>query len=541
MERAEECATVGAFNPATVLPPQQRSRVLLLANCRVPQCLKLKRDYKVNVSWSKELIALSISSSLHFLSHPLYSTHSNTIIISKNRKERTSMTFELLEFPFENYVYERTINKLLPIPKEVAKECISDYFSQIGINMNVEIQEIIHPDTYDINSILRGSIFNLILQVTQNCNLRCSYCAYSGQYYNRSHSNKTMSFQIAKQAVDFLFRHSIERPEITIGFYGGEPLLEFELIKKIVDYVESISWGKKVNYTVTTNATLLHGDILEYLAKHNFDVMISFDGPKEIHDKNRRFANGHGSYDLIMDNLAHIKQEYPEFYAKLLTNTVLSPDEDYDCVKKFFDADTMIKELGSRLSLVASEDSKIPIIFDETLLISEQTEMVKIILYMLGRISKETISKLYVSQANDIIHGYRKLKYDGFQKINRGHPGGPCTPGKQRLFVDVAGNMYPCEKISEGKTGVIGTLTSGFDMHAVCNMMNIGRLTESACKKCWAFIFCNQCITTCLDKGDISAEKRLANCQVTKQNARNLLMILAFLKHYSFDFERWDQ
>ena len=59
------------------------------------------------------------------------------------------MTFELLEFPFENYVYERTINKLLPIPKEVAKECISDYFSQIGINMNVEIQEIIHPDTYD--------------------------------------------------------------------------------------------------------------------------------------------------------------------------------------------------------------------------------------------------------------------------------------------------------------------------------------------------------------------------------------------------------
>ena len=130
------------------------------------------------------------------------------------------MTFELLEFPFENYVYERTINKLLPIPKEVANDSISDYFSQIGINMNVEIQEIIHPDTYDINSILRGSIFNLILQVTQNCNLRCSYCAYSGQYYNRSHSNKTMSFQIAKQAVDFLFRHSIERPEITIGFMG---------------------------------------------------------------------------------------------------------------------------------------------------------------------------------------------------------------------------------------------------------------------------------------------------------------------------------
>lgn len=82
------------------------------------------------------------------------------------------------------------------------------------------------------------------MQVTQNCNLRCQYCVYSGSYINRVHNNKRMSVEVAKQAIDFLVKHSENSKEISIGFYGGEPLLEVPLIREVVDYAEGVFSGK---------------------------------------------------------------------------------------------------------------------------------------------------------------------------------------------------------------------------------------------------------------------------------------------------------
>lgn len=109
-------------------------------------------------------------------------------------------------------------------------------------NENVVVE---HFETSLLESLYENSLNTIILQVTQNCNLRCQYCVYSGSYINRVHNNKRMSVEVAKQAIDFLAKHSMNSKEISIGFYGGEPLLEFSLIQEIVDYAERIFIGKK--------------------------------------------------------------------------------------------------------------------------------------------------------------------------------------------------------------------------------------------------------------------------------------------------------
>ncbi|NBI18892.1 Cys-rich peptide radical SAM maturase CcpM [Neglecta sp. X4] len=449
------------------------------------------------------------------------------------------MTYKIIESPFGKYVYSRNANRLIKMPENNDSQSVEGYLSEQGFSTRNNLRKIRHPSSWMIEEILRGHVFNLILQVTQNCNLRCSYCAYSGNYYNRTHTTQKMSYDVAKRAVDFLFEHSSECEEIVIGFYGGEPLLEFDLVKRVVDYADHIGWGKNIQYVVTTNATLLKGEILDFLVAHNFSVMVSFDGPKEVHDKNRKFIDGKGSFDLIINNLELVKERYPDFYKNIMTNTVLSPTEDYECIKKFFEADTVIHALNSRLSLISAEDAKEPITYGEHLSISESIEIVKILLYMLGKIHKESISKIYLSQINMITESFRNMDFDGLEGKVMAHPGGPCVPGKKRLFVDVNGDFHPCEKISECAVGRIGSLSSGFDINAVLKILNIAEITEDACKNCWAFLWCNQCANASLQRNKLSSEIRLSKCSSSKSHAINTFKTMIFLKEYGFDIERW--
>ena len=154
-----------------------------------------------------------------------------------------------------------------------------------------------------------NDLSQLILQVTQQCNLRCAYCAYSGIYEgHRVHQNKRMSFELAKRGIDFFIKHSREKDSIDIGFYGGEPLLEFDLLKKCTEYARGLVEGKELTFGLTTNGTLLKDEIAEYLVENDFRIGISLDGPKREHDINRRFANGKGSFDTIIQNVKRLKK-----------------------------------------------------------------------------------------------------------------------------------------------------------------------------------------------------------------------------------------
>ena len=125
-----------------------------------------------------------------------------------------------------------------------------------------------------------------------------------------------MSWDTAKKAIDFFLKRNIELPEIIIGFYGGEPLLEFDLIKKCVEYVESIVEGKKVFFNITTNGTLLTDEVVDFFVEKDFKLSISLDGSQKEHDVNRKFRDGSGSFNTIINNIKRIKTRYPQYNKK---------------------------------------------------------------------------------------------------------------------------------------------------------------------------------------------------------------------------------
>ena len=177
---------------------------------------------------------------------------------------------------------ESILNGTVTYNKELQKQ-IDNLKARGFLKANDPNMEVSHPALSLVEESLDGNIGQLILQVTQNCNLRCKYCVYSGSYVNRTHSNKRMSFETAKKAVDFYYRHNRNKKNAIIGFYGGEPLLEMDLIKRVVEYSKKLFEGKFIVFNITTNATLLTEDIIHFFNDNNIGLTISLDGPKSVH------------------------------------------------------------------------------------------------------------------------------------------------------------------------------------------------------------------------------------------------------------------
>ena len=215
-----------------------------------------------------------------------------------------------------------------------------------------------HPDTDTLEFRANHLCRQLTLQVTQQCNLRCEYCAYSGIYKNRVHNNSNMDWETAKKAIDFFLSHSRDSKEIALGFYGGEPLLQFPLIKRCVAYIEKQVEGKNIRYAITTNGTLLTDEVIEFLEEHNVLLSLSLDGSKEEHDKHRKFQSGKGSFDLIMDRLRHLKERFPEYYKDITFMPVISADVDLKRVLHFFETDELLKNNTVRYNTLATTGLK---------------------------------------------------------------------------------------------------------------------------------------------------------------------------------------
>ena len=240
--------------------------------------------------------------------------------------------YHLVKSPTKKYCYDGNKGKLFEIDEDVYSylndagewnDEVGQKIKQIraqGFLLDEYPTKIEHGETKNIEYHLTCKVSSIILQLTQECNFRCTYCIYSedSSPYQRTHSSLEMTEEQAERAVDFLFENSRDVRLVNIGFYGGEPLLRFDLIRHIVDYVNENYYGKKVTYAITTNGSLLTDEVINFFIEHNIRPMISFDGPKEIHDKYRHFAhNGKGTYDAVISRLDYIKNYYPEFFKKL--------------------------------------------------------------------------------------------------------------------------------------------------------------------------------------------------------------------------------
>lgn len=448
-----------------------------------------------------------------------------------------------------HYIFDTNTNMVLKTEKSVTDELqglskgnsqaqsVIEDMKAAGYLSAKKIQEIIHPDSEQLSFFLNGSMKILILQVTQKCNLRCEYCVYSGKFSNRSHGTAVMNFETAMKGIDFFIEHSRATNHIYIGFYGGEPLLEFEMVKQCVDYALQRSEGKEIKFNLTTNATLLTGEIIEFFENYDFDVVISLDGPREIHDKNRRFPNkAHGSFDIVMANLRSVKQKFPDFFTKIRYNVVVDPENDFSCFNSFFAGSDIIDRYMVTSWMLDDEFLKNDLREKYNAFYYDRDyELFKLFLAQLGRLDPGNVSILVRNYAGDIEKKMGKNRFPATCLPDRGHHSGPCMPGVFRLFMDVYGNFFPCERVNEmSEIMRIGNVNTGLDIERARRLLNIGKVDEQECRNCWAIRHCYLCAKAA-DAGDrLSKEKKGSKCDEVRSTTEEMLKDYCALREFGY-------
>lgn len=446
----------------------------------------------------------------------------------------TNMISKINERIFKYFADDKTEESLKPNDRVLIEN-----MKKVGMLQPNKLEIVEHPMTNMVEDILQNNLSRLTLQVTQNCNFRCEYCVYSGSYHNRVHNNKRMDWNTAKAALDFLYQHSKNSAEINISFYGGEPLLEMELIKKCVDYVRTVFERKNLSFNLTTNASLLTDDMIRYMEKEGFLLTISLDGPQEVHDKNRTFADGkRGTYAVVIERIKRIQEIAPDFVKNVTFNAVLDDENDFSLINQYFSEEPIIKDIFVSTNYINDVNRKEKIDHNSKKnYIEVCNEKFIGMMYLLKRVQRESVSKLIVREVADIEEKMfkRKVSKQVIQPVT--HPGGPCLPGVQRPFVNAYGKLFPCERVNETCDEMcIGNIYDGFDIEAVKRLLNVGKITEAACKKCWAFNFCTQCAVTADDGKKMSPTVRLEKCDRIRNHVDGLLKDYIVLKECGCDF-----
>lgn len=443
------------------------------------------------------------------------------------------------------YLYDRNTNSILNINADeyeainnenhLKHETVLKALQSKGYCLKGRLRAIEHPDSKTLEYHLKNRIEQITMQVTQNCNLRCEYCTYSGNYNQRTHTNKVMDLKTMYKCVDFIMKHSRDMDKIAIGFYGGEPLLMINNIKKCVKYIKENYPERDIHYTLTTNGTLLSDEIVSFFQENDFHILISLDGPAYIHDIHRKFADGTGSFETIIQNVEHIKEVFPNYYKNIGFNAVINPGTEYKCVKDFYDAETVLRDTIIRTTTVNPLGTKNNIIYYDDYYITYRYEMMKLIMYALGMIKLESVSKLFYGSLTQV-NRMRESMNTISELTEYAHHGGPCVPGARRLFIDTEGCFYPCERVSEASDVMrIGHIDKGFDLKKASALINIGQITEDECLKCWNLLYCGMCASFADDNGKLSRNCKLSNCENMKANTLDTMKTLCLFKEMGID------
>lgn len=443
------------------------------------------------------------------------------------------------------YMYVRDLNIIVGVDER--EYCELDTYNddtdaikkykKLGILFNSRVKEIEHQETDVVEFLVNNYCEQLTLQVTQQCNLRCDYCIYSGAYNTRTHNKKKMNLLIAKQAIDFFISHARLSNSIFFSFYGGEPLLEYTLIKKCVEYIKDKVEGKKVGFGMTTNGTLLTDEIVDFLVANDFQLSISLDGDKDSHNKSRKFISGKGSFDLILTNVKRIYERYPEYGKSITFLPVLDEKIDWNKTSIFFNENEIFKQNP----IIFSSVNPIGLIKkrrDDVSINNElfiKFEYLKLFYSLIGRIKEDNISRIIIREREKYKRLYEKLHRHSII-CEKSHPEGPCIPGGRRLFVTADGEFCPCERVNEiANCCRIGNIYEGFDIDKIKSLLNIGKITKEECLECWNLPNCSMCIGQLeLLNGEINKELKMKECVKEKNRVSKELYEIAVLCEFGY-------
>ncbi len=315
----------------------------------------------------------------------------------------------------------------------------------------------------------------LCLHVAHTCNLTCSYCFAAQGKYNGDRG--LMSFEVGKRALDFLVEHSGKRVNLEVDFFGGEPLMNFDVVKQIVAYARSIEKEKHKNFrfTLTTNGMLIDDDVIDFANKEMSNVVLSLDGRKEINDRLRVDYKGRGSYDVIVPKFQKlVKARGGKNYYMRGTFTHANPDFTNDV---FHMADLGFTELSMEPVVGNPED--------EASLTPEDIEIVK---------------EQYEILAKDMLRREREGKPITFYHYMLDLKGGPCIykrisgcgVGTEYMAVTPWGDLYPCHQFVGDEKYKLGDIFNGINNQALRDdFRSCNAYAREECRDCWAQLYCS--------------------------------------------------
>lgn len=390
-----------------------------------------------------------------------------------------------------------------------------------------------HSFTDRVDTWLENQVFQLILQVTQACNLCCIYCPYANntdEKLFRSHSKKMMTWETAKAAIDFLASRSSASPEIFISFYGGEPLISFKLIQSCVAYANDIFEGKTIHYSITTNATLLTNEMLHFMHDNQFLITFSLDGPKEIHDRHRIRVDGSPTYAEVMEMLRKTIDLYDTASKERISiNIVINPEDSLDELVEWL-SDPLFDKIQVRSSLIENDYLEHKFLTNTTYQEKYSYMYALRLLDYLELVDGLSPNLVTEPVVNTLSQEYARLQSGALGLPDITSPSGPCVSGIRKLFVNTDGVFYPCEKVNElSECMKIGSITTGIDNQKVKEHLNIAQLTPNDCLNCWAQVHCTICQRQA-DGGDsLSAEYKNRFCNKVKRDFLDTLLACALM------------
>lgn len=422
------------------------------------------------------------------------------------------LTYDVLdnvEPPFSEKCPDEVFSKL---SKTYDKAEISECYDEIVELYNDKI--LFSEDDYEkyAKFAVASPVKAMCLHIAHDCNLRCEYCfASTGDY---GVGRKRMSLETGKKAIDFLIEKSLDRKNLELDFFGGEPLMNWEVVKEIVLYAREREkeCGKNFRFTITTNGLLLSDDKIDFINKEMSNVVLSIDGRKEVNDRMRKRVDGTGSYDKITEAFKKLvdKRGDKEYYVRG-TYTKYNLDFSDDVLHLYelgFDQISVEPVMADPEMPYAITERDLPKIFKEYEILADKLQKI-----------------------------YEKGKFVNFFHFMLDLDQGPCAIkrlrgcgcGNEYVAITPDGDIYPCHQfvgIDDFKMGNLDDKTFNEDMKAVFAGSHV--YSKSECKKCWAKFYCSGgCnANNYIYEGDIHNAHKLS-CEIQKKRLECSIMLKA--------------
>lgn len=323
-----------------------------------------------------------------------------------------------------------------------------------------------------------------IIGITEQCNLRCTYCCYSGDYVNnRTHSEHTLTGKDIDDIYDFI-EQTIRKRHLRVVFYGGEPLLQYELIQYAITRGRN-RWNNNIVFSISTNGVLLTYDKIKWLSANQVELVISIDGTESFHNKHRIDVSGKGSYEKVCKALCYIKEAYPQYISYVSLQITLASFNDIIPIAKEWNKDSLLNcfSISNIHGLSPNFKNGVKSINYE--------EVQQLYLHILDSYERHQDWKVLKVFLNECLAYWKDRPI-----VDAGYsvPMATCMPLNTKVYIDARMQIGICEKVSDKYR--IGNIKNGIDWKRANEIVEeYYRKRVERCRYCPAIRMCEMCLT----------------------------------------------